>query len=344
MISKKDYNTRIKIVNYNLNSLLLGSFVLALFSGSFYALSGRSLSNSILSFFSACFILCLIIINRKENKQLLIKRSLIIYLDVILLPIAWITTYGSRGPLIYYSVIFIVISSLLSTHSFEKILPLLVVIEVSILWAIESHIKSLINLLSNTYNVAENLLLHYFLASLILCYFMMVNSKNSHDVEAILKDYSIMDPLTKLYNRRYLFERLHALRNEVERTSKRFSLIMIDIDNFKKLNDTYGHIKGDEILEDIGAIIKKCIRSFDIGVRYGGDEFIIVLQEADERYIDAVINRIEKEFLTLAGKYSDVQLGFSYGYSNNNSLSDEKIIQEADSNLYSHKISKKTRI
>jgi diguanylate cyclase (GGDEF)-like protein/PAS domain S-box-containing protein len=95
-----------------------------------------------------------------------------------------------------------------------------------------------------------------------------------------LRERAIRDPLTNLFNRRYLEEMLDKELSKAERKSYPVSLIMMDIDNFKRINDTYGHEAGDQVLRSLAAIILTCIRSSDTACRFGGDEFVIVMPEA----------------------------------------------------------------
>ena len=94
-----------------------------------------------------------------------------------------------------------------------------------------------------------------------------------------LQKLAFIDPLTGLYNRRYL---THALEKECARSARygnNLSCLMLDVDDFKFYNDTFGHIQGDSILRQVAAIIRASVRDSDIAVRYGGDEFCVVLPE-----------------------------------------------------------------
>ncbi|MGQ9536078.1 MAG: diguanylate cyclase [Actinomycetota bacterium] len=95
------------------------------------------------------------------------------------------------------------------------------------------------------------------------------------------KRMAITDGLTKIYNHRFFQELFDKEYKRSLRYNTVFSLIMLDIDFFKKLNDTYGHLFGDEILKETAALIKGCLRSMDILARYGGEEFAILLPETD---------------------------------------------------------------
>lgn len=98
-----------------------------------------------------------------------------------------------------------------------------------------------------------------------------------------LKELSIRDGLTALYNRRYFDGRLEEEAQRALRYNRVFALEMIDIDHFKKLNDTYGHACGDEVLKQVATIMRENTRDTDIVCRYGGEEFCVVLLEADEK-------------------------------------------------------------
>ena len=100
------------------------------------------------------------------------------------------------------------------------------------------------------------------------------------------------DPLTGLYNRQAILGKLHELINRAKRYKEYFSLSMLDIDHFKKVNDRYGHLIGDDVLEKIAVLIRRNIRDTDIAGRYGGEEFIIILPQADLSSATVVAERI----------------------------------------------------
>jgi diguanylate cyclase (GGDEF)-like protein len=110
-----------------------------------------------------------------------------------------------------------------------------------------------------------------------------------------LKELAITDGLTGLYNRRYFQKILKIKIKESDRYRYPLSLIMFDIDCFKKLNDTYGHVYGDKVLVEVAHIAQKTIREIDTIVRYGGDEFMVILPITSSKEAAVVAERLREE-------------------------------------------------
>lgn len=107
------------------------------------------------------------------------------------------------------------------------------------------------------------------------------------------KSHARLDPLTSLLNNRGLHEFASAEINRLSRTGRPFTLAYFDLDNFKAVNDTFGHESGDKLLIEIANILKKYLRTTDRSARIGGDEFVILLPETDSNAARAVINKIQ---------------------------------------------------
>jgi len=110
-----------------------------------------------------------------------------------------------------------------------------------------------------------------------------------------LKDSSMRDPMTGLYNRRFLEEHLVTLTAGIKRRESQVGVLMCDIDFFKQVNDTLGHDVGDDILKGTCAIIKQAVRESDLLIRYGGEEFLILLVDTDEKGAFEVAERIRSD-------------------------------------------------
>ena len=149
---------------------------------------------------------------------------------------------------------------------------------------------------------------------------------------------SITDPLTKTYNRRFFDQILHdsIAKSSIEKTP--VSLIMLDVDRFKQINDTYGHMVGDAVLREIASRIKSCVRNNDIVARYGGEEFSVILPNLTAEQACVIAERIRYEVSSKPIKTDagDINITVSAGVADfpNKAESAEKLISHADRALY----------
>ena len=162
-----------------------------------------------------------------------------------------------------------------------------------------------------------------------------------------LKELAIKDPLTGLYNRRYFSEVAEIFQRNKKRYGKKLSVILMDIDNFKKINDTYGHKVGDEVLKALARILKESVRKSDVPVRFGGEEFLLLLPETHLKQATETAERIrEKVENTLVSSLEgNIKFTVSIGVaevSQNEEI--EKAVIRADNALYEAKRSGKNRV
>jgi diguanylate cyclase (GGDEF)-like protein len=124
-----------------------------------------------------------------------------------------------------------------------------------------------------------------------------------------LRDLSIRDPLTGLFNRRYLEEALALEQYRAKRNAAQLAVIMIDIDHYKAFNDTYGHDAGDAVLRELGSFFKTHVRESDIACRYGGEEFILLLSPSTAEGARRCAEKIRENALLLNLRHADQDLG-----------------------------------
>ena len=119
-----------------------------------------------------------------------------------------------------------------------------------------------------------------------------------------LHDQSIRDPLTDLFNRRYLEETLEREIHRAARLQRSVAVIMLDIDHFKRFNDTFSHEAGDTLLRELGIFLKQQIRGGDFACRYGGEEFILILPEISMEDLRQSAERLRKKVKELHIQYA----------------------------------------
>jgi diguanylate cyclase (GGDEF)-like protein len=162
---------------------------------------------------------------------------------------------------------------------------------------------------------------------------------------AALRNQVVRDPLTGLYNRRLLDQLLPQLIQQSHAEHKPLTLLMIDVDHFKKLNDTQGHAAGDEMLKSIGQIIQSTIRQGDIGCRCGGDEFVVILPGCNFEQSRRVSDRLESLVHSLTETYKVAQRPrLSIGTCSTDELKEVNavnLLKAADERLYKNKEARK---
>jgi diguanylate cyclase (GGDEF)-like protein len=155
------------------------------------------------------------------------------------------------------------------------------------------------------------------------------------------------DPLTNLSNRRTMMLRIDQEKNHLERNGKPFSLIMIDIDNFKEVNDEYGHDGGDFVLINLSRLINLCVRKQDQVARWGGDEFLVFLPETTLEGGRIVAEKIRSRILTSPFIYQemDIPVTVTLGVSTcNSTIGIGSCIRKVDIALYTGKQAGKNRV
>jgi diguanylate cyclase (GGDEF)-like protein len=158
---------------------------------------------------------------------------------------------------------------------------------------------------------------------------------------------SIHDELTQAYNRRYFFEATKAFENTSSQVPANTSLLLLDIDDFKKINDTYGHNVGDLALKTLTEQCVTMLRSTDVFARYGGDEFICLLPQTNEEQAHEIARRVLDTFSNFSIRANDMEIIIRSSIGIATSVSEirmDELIALADKALYKAKQQGKNRI
>lgn len=162
-----------------------------------------------------------------------------------------------------------------------------------------------------------------------------------------LQYYATMDILTEVYNRYYFYsianeKILYSIKN-----NQPISLVMVDLDKFKNINDTYGHSAGDMILKNVIKICKACLGENHTIGRYGGEEFIIILEKLEEEKVVEIVEKIRVEIMNFNNLYEDnvIKVTCSFGVFTSKGLMDlDEMVRNADEALYKSKNEGRNRI
>jgi diguanylate cyclase (GGDEF)-like protein len=152
------------------------------------------------------------------------------------------------------------------------------------------------------------------------------------------------DGLTGLFNHAYCYQRLDAEVQRYARYGTMVSLMMIDIDDFKALNDHYGHVDGDQVLAALGAIIQGAVRESDICCRYGGEEFAVILPSTSAPEASALAERLRSEIAKALPSGRSVSVSIGVASSNSATATSQVLARRADAALYQAKADGKDRV
>jgi diguanylate cyclase (GGDEF)-like protein len=163
--------------------------------------------------------------------------------------------------------------------------------------------------------------------------------------KAQLWEMAVTDSLTGLYVRRYFLAKFQDEIHRAERYGKILSIVMADLDRFKRVNDTYGHTAGDRVLEAVGKFLEKNIRDVDVIARFGGEEFVILLPEADKYEAYTVSERLRQKFSKI--KFDNlppltISLGIASYPEDGKDL--EMLIKRADAAMYAAKLNGRNKV
>ncbi|MGS2719068.1 GGDEF domain-containing protein [Paraglaciecola aestuariivivens] len=175
-----------------------------------------------------------------------------------------------------------------------------------------------------------------------------VSRLGMQSLNAQLQEISQVDGLTGLYNRRYWEEQFVREFKRNKRSDGPTSLIMLDIDHFKKVNDTYGHPAGDDVIKALGRIIQKGTRETDVPGRYGGEEFAILLPDTPVENVEFVAERLRRLVEKFTVVHDEIEISFTISIGiagfNQDFLDSTQWLESADKALYQAKKSGRNRV
>jgi diguanylate cyclase (GGDEF)-like protein len=165
--------------------------------------------------------------------------------------------------------------------------------------------------------------------------------KENLKLQEILREQAIRDPLTGLYNRRFLYETMGRELARAQREKYPISFMMMDIDRFKQVNDTYGHAAGDKVLVALASLLQTHTRLGDIACRYGGEEFLVVMPQVSEADAKRRAEQIRQSFHAMETDSDDAKLSatisIGIAFYPRDGGDSETVIKAADAALYQAK-------
>ncbi len=330
---------------------------LLLLYGIFFLVSGSNL----LAFLSFIFVLLTILILIITRKGMFILAYLMVYCEVLLY-ILCTSYFLTEDYGISLHAITLIPFSYFVSYSLKKNRKFLlhpgVLSIISLLVFILSKILLYFTPIAQPLNEKPNLaMFSYFINAtftliVIIAVCKIFTNESAHRQQSLeeknskLDLYANQDLLTSLPNRRYMKSFLEQTIQKVNIVPFHFSILMCDIDNFKQINDTYGHHKGDLVLKNFSSIIKNNIREFDCACRWGGEEFVILVR-GGAPIANLIANRVLDEVSKNTVDVGDQEITYSVtiGVSEFHSgWSSEEVLDKADENLYKGKRMGKNRI
>ena len=260
------------------------------------------------------------------------------YLCFIFVPVNWYFTDGLVGATPYIAVIIMLAIMIVFTGKTLKIIHIIYLAMLFIL---------LVYSAITTPVLADMLLIIYksvafFVAIVLIAFYMMFMLKKYDQMHNMFLNGSIRDELTRMLNRSVLDVVIEYVETFYQSKQMDYVMIMIDVDNFKKLNDEYGHVVGDIVLRNTAECIREHMREEDFVIRYGGDEFLVVLLGASTENAKRIFERVENE--QKCRSLLDFNITVSRGYAERSECKTPKeVIELADKRMYENKESKRVK-
>lgn len=279
--------------------------------------------------------------------------ALALLYNFFLFPVTFFLSGGIQSGMPMYFVLGIFFTSILLEGKLQIVFTAFCVVNYAVLLAVAYFNPSLVTPLPS----GEAFLADLIIAFLVLCFcacaaFILLSRAHEHEHTKVehfneyLREQSIHDPLTNLFNRRYLLDTMDQRILEAQENKLPLCIIMFDIDLFKRVNDTYGHLAGDGVLRNFSQLLLMETRPDDLAGRYGGEEFIMLLPHTSPAEAECFANTLreivgscslmdtQQEIVTISGGIGVWQPGMTV----------QDLIENADKKLYQAKQSGRNRI
>ncbi|MDO5603030.1 MAG: GGDEF domain-containing protein, partial [Oscillospiraceae bacterium] len=279
--------------------------------------------------------------------------ALVLLYNFLLFPVTFFTSGGLLSGMPMYFVLGIVFTSILLEGKLQLIFTLLCLVNDCILLAVAYYVPSLVTPLPAGAAFLTDVIISFIVLCFCTCTAFVLLSR-AHEQEhtkvehfnEYLREQSIHDPLTNLFNRRYLLDTMDEYILAAQRQKVPFCIVMFDIDLFKRVNDTYGHLAGDGVLRNFSQLLLMETRPGDLAGRYGGEEFILLLPRTNFHEAESFANNLreivescslmdtQQEIVTVSGGVGIWRQGMTV----------QDLIEDADKKLYQAKQTGRNKI
>jgi len=282
-------------------------------------------------------ILALIFFNKNKKDIETCMMFIAIYFAFVYIPIDWFVYGGVLGSTPYVSIVPITI--MVMTLSNKK-LKIMIPIYMAVLLSLIFYSLSTEPILNNSENLNRAIFITaaYFVCISIITYSLLLMLNKLDNLYRRTLDDSIKDRLTGALNRRGLDDVLSIAEAKYIERNVNYTIAMVDVDCLKQLNDKHGHAAGDLVLQRLADCIERSIRTDDFVLRYGGDEFLILLQSIPIENVKIIFNRIEGFLQEEYRTNLDYKVSFSRGFAQRTEFdSSDNLVDVADKRMYEYK-------
>jgi len=281
--------------------------------------------------------LMLYYLSSKKGKVYQAKLVFLVTFNILYIPYAWMTSPGSMSAMPLFSLFIIMITVIFIEKKWEVIFPIITICESLYLFYFEMNNPDFFEPFLNQQIRLQDVTINFLILSIAVVLIVYRINRFYLDQHSLVYIKSVTDQLTNVYNRRYLMKVLLEKKSNLLSYFSHYTVIMVDINNFKSVNDVYGHLIGDEVLKALGQLLNDSCRKYDICGRYGGDEFMVILPETEIAEALAFCERIKEKFLQISKKYPKVDFSIAHGIANSKEKTVKEIINLADAQLYNRK-------